>query len=74
MWNLIRFFPLSFGEHTPNGNEVWNFCISFCQVVEMLWAATFTRGDLNRQPSGKICFIVSGSKLRAKSSFCETLS
>ena len=46
MWNLIRLFPLLFGEHIPTGNEVWNLCISFCQVVERLRAVTFTRGDL----------------------------
>ena len=46
MWNLIRLFPLLFGQHIPTGNEVWNLCISFCQVVERLCAVTFTRGDL----------------------------
>ena len=46
MWNLIRLFPLLFGEHIPTGNEAWFLCISFCQVVERLCAITFTRGDL----------------------------
>ena len=46
MWNLIRLFPLLFGQHIPTGNEVWNLCVSFCQVVERLCAVTFTRGDL----------------------------
>ena len=46
MWNLIRLFPLLFGEHIPTGNKVWNLCISFCQVVGRLCAVTFTRGDL----------------------------
>ena len=42
MWNLIRLFPLLFGEHIPTGNEVWNLC----QIVKRLCAVTFIRGDL----------------------------
>ena len=79
MWNLIRLFPLLFGQHIPTGNEVWYLCISFCQVVERLCAVTFTRGDLAILQSLidnflERCFIVSRCKPEAKSSFFETLS
>ena len=46
MWNLIRLFPLSFGDHRDIWrNRVWNLCTSFCHVVERLCALTFTRRD-----------------------------
>ena len=46
MQNLIRLFLLLFGEYIPAGNEVWNLCISLCQLVKKLCAVTFTREDL----------------------------
>ena len=46
MWNSIRLFPLLSEGHNPDGNEIWNLCISFFQLVERLCAVTFSRGDL----------------------------
>ena len=79
MWNLIRLFPLLFGEHIPTGNEVWNLCISFCQVVERLCAVTFTTGDLAILQFlignflERYVSLFSGEHLKPKAHFFETL-
>ena len=47
MWNLIRLFSSLFEEYPHTGNEVWNLCISFCQVVKKLCAVSITRGHIS---------------------------
>ena len=46
MWNLLRLFPLLFGDQINHDNALWKCLIMFLGVVERLCAPSFTEDEL----------------------------
>lgn len=45
MWTLIRLQPLMIGNWIPR-DVIWNICLKFSQINEMLPVIEFTKCDL----------------------------
>ena len=46
MWNLLRLFPLLFGDKVDRGNCLWKCLLLFLGVVERLCASSFSETEL----------------------------
>ena len=44
MWSLLRYLPLIIGNKIPHDNDYWLFLLHLSELVDLIFAPSFTRG------------------------------